>query len=1396
MESVACGWHRWIAPRRGRSGNTRLSDLAVLWVAMAALPNVQCTLEVWATEEKVWREELRPAASHASRLWDPQQRTIALQGGRNEVVSFGLVLQAEHVPAIGVSVDFPGLPGLRARNMSAPRTDGSELFDWRSIEVELFYVRYLQIRGIGKAYTYDERLLPSRMQRPWTAGHAGAGVGEGSWEDRPGALKHWPEIAVPLELHPRFNISTNTSQMIWVDIYIPRGACPGERSGPLRILWTSGEFEVNVSLRIRRFTLPDMPTSKTMLPYEGGDILRRYYGQNWVHCSLQHTTRALFDRHYQLAWRHKVAMVSGSFDACVAEEAPKHDEPHPFDVARLNGQLFTAAWNYSGPGQGVGVGIFPVGLYGSWRRYWESEGLAGMKLHAERWRDWFRHAGAPLNWTELFLYLIDESHNYSQTEMWARWAQGSGLRSMATLPMPRAMQFVPSLDIACSTLGFASTMHWEAALANASRQGRPELWMYNGGRPAAGGFSIEEEASAPRSIPWAMYKKRIARYFYWMSTYYTNYQAGEGGVDVFSRAQTFGRIDVTNDPQKGETGWMYGNGDGVLMYPGTDLEFPESSYGVPGPFAGLRLKYWRRGLQDVEYLEILRKSHGEAKVDAILRKMVPKVLWEVDVPDPNDPSWARTNTSWPEAWEEWEKVRFEIADLIEEEEPFEPSCVPQPPEADEREESESCHETGGALEWHVLGQSSLRAWVTEEKVLREEHWADCSAARTRSSLWNGSAVRLFGARNEVVSFSLVLEAGHTGGGAHDIRVSLPRLGELRARPHPASDDLSDALFDWRATEIELFYVRYLQIRGLSGSYGDERMWPTRMQRPYMAAAGGGGLSSAGWKARPGADKHYPEIAVPLELHPSFNISAGESQMIWVDMYLPRDLPAGTRSGELEVRIGPDGNGQLHTVPILLTIHDFALPERPSAKTMIPIEGGDVLRRFIGQNWVHCSKQSNEEMRRLWERHWQVAWRHKVHMVAGSFDECKNYLHYMGLIEGDLEVLKDTPEFLSVLRLNGSSFTSARNYSGPGENLSLELFPIGLYGSWSRRDWDKNASGADIGLEAGFTIHLGRWEDWFRAQAPEISSTERFLYLVDESHDYEQIEAWAAMINGVTGSGSSIPSMATLNLIDAVAQTPSLDITCSTLGFAPIAAWKAAVAEAERLGMRLWLYNGGRPAHGSTNTEGEATDWRSIPWAMRKHGIEVYFYWMSTYYSNYQAGEGATNVFRTAKTFGKHMENSSTNGEAGWMYGNGDGVLLYPGTDISFPQDSYGVWGPFASLRMKYWRRGLQDVEYLELFKQHCGEELMQSVLQRVVPTVLWEVGEANWFPDISWPQRWDAWEQVRQEMARGIESACARTKTTTTDMPVRRYAAGQCVQIPLKVAQKIRAMKCDGAGDP
>ena len=613
------------------------------------------------------------------------------------------------------------------------------------------------------------------------------------------------------------------------------------------------------------------------------------------------------------------------------------------------------------------------------------------------------------------------------------------------------------------------------------------------------------------------------------------------------------------------------------------------------------------------------------------------------------------------------------------------------------------------------GFSGITAvWANEggDKVTRDELRATTNPAGVLNRVWDGSTISLLGAGNEVLGFNLVLEAALSQ--ANNVSVSFNQLigpGGYRIGSAPYSGD-PEGLFRWTGRNIELFYIRYLQIQGLSClSYEtyDERHIPERLRRPYT----GEGYGSGTWWDRPDHDKYYPEIAVPQELHPSFSIAAGQNQSVWVDIYIPRNAPAGQYSGTFTVR---EGAAELD-LPVELTVRNFRLPDRPSIKTMIFIGDTDLETRY-----GHLTPL-------LVDRHFMIAHRHRLSLIdAGANSE-------------------DRPPVAWEPRLDGSLFTAENGYDGPGTGVGNGVYSIGTYSSWWWM-WDRESRDE-------MWAHTNGWEGWFQAHAPQ---TERFLYLIDESGDYPQIEEWAGWMDENPGVGADLMSFATIQAPTAVAETPSLNIAASWMTVGQTEEWDEAAgyyaASADR---RLFLYNGNRPAGGSFATEDDGVALRELPWGQYKKGIDRWFFWESTYYNNFQGGTGETNVFQQAQTFGGHSGFDDVLGETGWNYSNGDGVLFYPGTDNVYPGESYGVDGPFASLRLKHWRRGIQDVEYLVLAERYDPVRVAE-IVNDLVPTVLWEYGvddpgDPTWVrTDISWSTDPEIWEAARAELAGIIES--------------------------------------------
>jgi len=622
-----------------------------------------------------------------------------------------------------------------------------------------------------------------------------------------------------------------------------------------------------------------------------------------------------------------------------------------------------------------------------------------------------------------------------------------------------------------------------------------------------------------------------------------------------------------------------------------------------------------------------------------------------------------------------------------------------------------------------------------DKVTRDELRASSNSQSVINTVWDGTKVILFGAKNEVVAFNLIMEASSTA--ASNITLSFNNLTGPGGSSITSSTASGDGVFDWTNRNIELFYVRYLEIKGLSilsyggGSFYDERHIPKRFQRPWT----GEGEGSGTWQDRPDHNKFYPDIAVPLELVSSFTIASGQNQSIWVDIYIPENVTAGLYTGT--VTISENGT-EAYQIPVELTVRDFTLPDMPNAKTMLYLGYADINMRYLGEE--SPSGTDNENASKLIrDRHFLLAHRHRISLIDEN--------------PGVTEWESDNPRPEWIPRLDGSLFTATQGYDGPGVNTGNNIFSIGTYGSW---DWQNEG-------ESGMYLHTDAWVNWFKTNSPE---TEYFLYLIDESANYKTIEKWAQWINNNSGPGSQLMSMATIDLLEAAANTPALDIATSWFEVGINKDWQSAAdSYISASDKRFYLYNAHRPGSGSFATEDDGVALRELAWGHYKKEIERWFYWESTYYNNYQGEQGETNVFQNAHTFGNYDELDNVIGETGWNYCNGDGVLFYPGTDLVYPKESYGVKGPFVSLRLKHWRRGIQDVDYLTMAAV-IDSTGVQHIVDKIVPKVLWEYGvddsqDPTWvLTDISWSVDPDDWEKARADLANVIESNTPLTTTT------------------------------------
>ncbi len=191
--------------------------------------------------------------------------------------------------------------------------------------------------------------------------------------------------------------------------------------------------------------------------------------------------------------------------------------------------------------------------------------------------------------------------------------------------------------------------------------------------------------------------------------------------------------------------------------------------------------------------------------------------------------------------------------------------------------------------------------------------------KRQNSAWSGKRISLFGARNEVIAFQVVVEAGDKA------------IGELRL----AVQGLD------RVGPVEVFSENYMRI-------------------PAPGSAGwiyGPGTPSA--PANPTGSK--PVQLVPQNARPGrggfpLRVAARQNQAFWVEIYIRRKTVAREYRGEVKAI----ADGREFGLPVSLRVFDFTLPDENSIHAMFHYQPS--------QTALYQRKNLDDAYHRLAHRH--------------------------------------------------------------------------------------------------------------------------------------------------------------------------------------------------------------------------------------------------------------------------------------------------------------------------------------------------------------------------------------------------------------------------------------------
>ena len=515
---------------------------------------------------------------------------------------------------------------------------------------------------------------------------------------------------------------------------------------------------------------------------------------------------------------------------------------------------------------------------------------------------------------------------------------------------------------------------------------------------------------------------------------------------------------------------------------------------------------------------------------------------------------------------------------------------------------------------------------------RPSIWGESATTKIRPEAQPGSqaAVRLFAARNEFVSFQVGLHGGNSG--LTGVSASLAALeGPSRIE----------------GKNITLYQEVFLNITQRSTPDSETGRWPDGLVSDVD--------ETVGEKRR----------AFP------FDVPAGESRAIWVDVLVPMNTAPGHYRGTVLVTAA---QGYQARVQVHLTVVDMLMPSTASLKTAFLVWPPHVCRAYTGT--PDCSEETLVPLLQMFHR---IALEHRI-SLASAFPRLPGQATWS---LPDWETFEARwGSFLdgtASLRLPGARMTSWQ-YLGPGTAEGLAEFQEeSRQRGWLSRAFDY------VGDEPPYGISfptLQQRATLSRQAAPEVS---KLL-----TATVNQVEA-----NQLTGVIDNLTVL--INYMDGTRPPYVGD---------QLERYTAFLALPNR---ELWLYQScmshgcvanehaveNQPGQGwpSYMVDRPATKARALEWVSFLHGATGELYYQTVG----MLSTAWTNQFR--------------------FNGNGDGTLFYPGT----PSNIGGTTAvPLPSIRLKLIRLGIQDYEWLQAVSDAGDPDFARGVARQLIPTA-WRV---------------------------------------------------------------------------
>ena len=413
---------------------------------------------------------------------------------------------------------------------------------------------------------------------------------------------------------------------------------------------------------------------------------------------------------------------------------------------------------------------------------------------------------------------------------------------------------------------------------------------------------------------------------------------------------------------------------------------------------------------------------------------------------------------------------------------------------------------------------------------------------------------------------------------------------------------------------------------------------------------------------PATTSGHDMYAVPFE------VFKGQNQALWVDVRVPKNIPAGVYNGEF--RVWARG-GISERIPMTVTVWDFTLPDGPTHKNHFG-SFSNVARYFN-------VKRGSDEFKQIERRYCRAMAEHRMNppIPHDLLPQVNNDGSLTIMPERHRALVKFLAEFhvtdfeiprSRFARLPSSTLKSDYKTISPANREKAQRYYKEFYQYLVDNGWEKRA----------------------------------YVYMLDEPNlreNYEQVLVLGRLVH------EAVPQLKCLVVEQTYRQDPSwpdvdpaVDIWCPLWSFID----RKTINEKIAGGDEVWSYTALVQRSPRYHPQYERVKDLDPPYWHIDRPLTVY---RVPTWINYQYGITGLLYWSTVTTVIEPWWNPAF---AHPRHYNGGGFLFYPGAPC-------GIDGPVCSMRLKNLRDGMEDYEYFALLEKLAGRKVAKEIVDAIAP---------------------------------------------------------------------------------